>query len=72
MRGLTLVQIDFDNMENSNTDIRKTLATFLDEPTKSAYLKLSEFLAQMKPVQLYAGYDANIYPRFATTWTTIT
>ena len=64
MTALRLIQLDFDNMENRNSEYSKTLAIFTEEPHLSAYAKLQEWIGKQPAIQLYTGYDHNVYPQF--------
>lgn len=64
MKCVLLHRIDFDTLENHDP-VRKTqLGLFSPDGRLTAHGKVSDFFLKLKPVQLYLGWDGQIYPKF--------
>ena len=62
---IRLVQINFDNLENSDARSETELGVFVDEDNLTAQGKIGlYFQEQMEPKKLYLGWDDNVYPQF--------
>ena len=55
---LTLIKIDFDNMENSDARVTTKVGIF------SSYNSLKEWVSKQTPEKLYLGWDEQIYPKY--------
>ena len=66
MDAIRLIRISFDNLENQLREARieKIVATFVTGDGLSPQGKVEEFLRKLPPVQLYLGWDGNVYPRY--------
>jgi hypothetical protein len=66
MRGLRLIKVDFDGMENRLPEAvcKEELATFVDDGRDSAYRKAEGYLSVLAPVKVYLGWDQQVYPQF--------
>ena len=64
-RGIRLVRVDFDNMENRNARSETAIGVFVDDPDSlSAYGKVARWFEGQPPVKLYTGWDDKVYPQF--------
>ena len=61
---IKLVRTDFDNLENHDTICKKEVGLFITDEKNSAHYKLGKLLEQQGPIQLYLGWDGNVYPKF--------
>ncbi len=64
---LTLIKIDFQNMENSESNaISETdIESFSDEENITAFKKLSDYIdEQMYETKMYIGWNKEVYPQF--------
>jgi len=66
---LTLTQIDFDYLENREEAAisRTELGSFTDDKDKTAFKKVEELLAELKPLKLYLAWNNRVYPKFEVT-----
>jgi len=63
MEGIQVFRDDFDNMENRNAEYSKLLGTFIEKDGLTAHGNAGKFIEGMKPINLYLGYDGNVYPK---------
>ena len=63
MKALKLTQYDFNNMEDDNPYEQKELGVFVDEPPKTVYSKVEDYLKTIT-ITPYIGYDKQVYPKF--------
>jgi hypothetical protein len=61
---IKLVRTDFDNLENHNAICKNDIALFVGDEKANAHHKCSMFIAEIDKIQLYMGYDGEIYPKF--------
>jgi hypothetical protein len=66
--GLQLFKTTFDNSENKIENAVKTelIATFIQDEYLTIQKKLSGYVANLAPVDVYAGWDGQIYPKYHT------
>ena len=61
---LILERTDFDNFENHNPFRTTIVGTFAGGETGlSAHGKAADWFAKQPPVQVYLGWDGEVYPR---------
>ena len=58
-----LVRYDFDNMENRNAERKKIIGVCIADKGKTAHGMASLYVDNMNPVNLYLGWDGEIYPK---------
>jgi hypothetical protein len=56
-----LIRIDHDNMENRDAIVKTCLATFIGSNSSS---KLEKYLKELGRIEMYLGWDGQIYPKF--------
>jgi hypothetical protein len=68
MNGLKLTIIHFDSMENRDPIHTEELGIFMDstpdEPYKTAYTKIEEYLRDKEARPVYLGWDYQVYPQY--------
>ena len=48
MKGLQLIRVGFDSLENHNPEYEEVVATFLDDAELTSHKKCGDFLKQIK------------------------
>lgn len=61
---IRLVRIDFDSMENREPRYETDMGTFAATRDLTASGRVKRWMSEQKPVQLYVGYDGQVYPQF--------
>jgi hypothetical protein len=59
-----LIRIDFDNMENRDALYETSLGTFVQSDELTAHGVLLKWLSEQPPVNMYLGWDGEVYPKF--------
>lgn len=63
-RVCELIRYDFDNSENRDALITRSIGVFGRSGGLTARTKVSHFLAGLLPERRYAGWDDQVYPQF--------
>jgi hypothetical protein len=66
MDGIQVFRDDFDNFENRYPKSSKLLGTFIAGNGLSATGKVKEFIENLEPIDLFLGWDGNVYPQIRT------
>lgn len=61
---LRLVRIDFDNLENRNARIKKTVGVFVPKESLTAHGAASAWFDAQPPQRMYLGWDGQVYPQW--------
>jgi len=69
---IQLIKIDFDNMENQDPLYERTIGIFEAYGDKTAHGMVELFFQAYGPIEIYLGWDGEVYPKFKlikhTTW----
>lgn len=60
----SIIQVDFDCLENHNPICTTHLGTFRPTDKLSSHGAASKWLAEQPPVKMYLGYDEQVYPQY--------
>ena len=61
---LKLTRHDFDTMENKHPWYCKEEGIFITDENATAYAKISKWLKDNGPFEMYTGWDREVYPKF--------
>ncbi len=61
---IRLVRVDFDNMENRDAKSEIQVGIFVDGEKVTAHGAVANYFVTQQPVQVYLGWDGNVYPQF--------
>jgi hypothetical protein len=64
MKGIRLIKISFDNLENHCPMELTVLGTFVAGDHLTAHGKVAKFINNMDPISMYLGYDGQVYPQY--------